>query len=795
MYFGQNSPPCDTSYQLLSRFDFYDDSLDVSSETPVLKVNVQRETCCHSGGSITFDANGLLYLSTGDNTSSKESDGFSPLDERPGRGPFDAQKSSGNTNDLRGKIIRIRPEADGSYSIPDGNLFPKDGSKGRPEIYVMGARNPFRISVDQKTGFLYWGDVGPDGGSSGKYGPESFDEWNQAQQAGNYGWPYFVGDNKGYPRRDFATGEVGAMPDPQRPVNQSPYNTGDSILPPAQGAMIWYPYGQSKEFPLLGAGGRSAMAGPVYYEDLAYPGSKIKLPEYYNGKLFIYEWVRNWINVCSFDENGQLIKIEPFLDNMRFAGPLDMEIGPDGSIYILEYGNAYFLDNPEAMISRIEFAAGNRQPVAQMACQDKNGKAPFRTQFSAAGSFDYDAEDSLRYEWYFTDDKSPQAFGPEAEFTFQERGTYDVVLEVSDGKGGRAKATTTIQVGNQPPAVEIVYRGNQSFFQENAAPSYEVLIQDLEDESNGGVDPNGARMALSYVKDSEWFHQLLTGEASLPQGDIQFMEGQRLIENSDCRTCHQNEEMSTGPSYVMVAKKYEDRYDAVEYLAEKIIKGGNGVWGKSMMSAHPNISRDQAAEMAKYVLSLGEKERLPLAGNVRFEDHPDHLRGGGYALTATYQDKGANTIGPLQGRTVKLLRSPLVEAEHCEKRQQMWQSRFGKGLKQTHLIAQGSGSYLAFEQIDLSNVERIGLVIQTLLDGKVDIHLGSPDGQRIGSASFAASPSKSEKWSTLYTSIKPSIGLQDVYLVFSTPAEKGNIANIDQIYFQLSRQRELLGLK
>ena len=73
------------------------------------------------------------------------------------------RKSSGNANDLRGKILRIHVEADGSYTIPDGNLFPKDGSQGKPEIYVMGARNPYRIWVD-KRGFLYWGDVGPDGG-------------------------------------------------------------------------------------------------------------------------------------------------------------------------------------------------------------------------------------------------------------------------------------------------------------------------------------------------------------------------------------------------------------------------------------------------------------------------------------------------------------------------------------------------------------------------------------------------------------------------------------------------------
>ena len=103
-----------------------------------------------------------MWASFGDNTNPHQSQGHSPSDERPGRGPFDAQKSSSNTNDLRGKILRISLNDDGSYDIPDGNLFAKDGSEGRPEIYVMGCRNPFRFSIDSETNHVYWGEVGPD---------------------------------------------------------------------------------------------------------------------------------------------------------------------------------------------------------------------------------------------------------------------------------------------------------------------------------------------------------------------------------------------------------------------------------------------------------------------------------------------------------------------------------------------------------------------------------------------------------------------------------------------------------
>ena len=180
---------------------------------------------------------------------------------------------------LRGKILRIRVNEDGTYTIPDGNLFPKGMAKTRPEIYVMGDRNPYRISVDQKTGFLYWGEVGPDANNDSMEtrGPRGYDEFNQARQAGFFGWPFFIANNLPYREYDYATGKSGAAFDPAKPMNNSRNNTGLQQLPPAQPAFIWYPYAASKDFPQLGSGGRCAMAGPVYYPDMypketRYPG-------------------------------------------------------------------------------------------------------------------------------------------------------------------------------------------------------------------------------------------------------------------------------------------------------------------------------------------------------------------------------------------------------------------------------------------------------------------------------------------------------------------------------------------
>jgi glucose/arabinose dehydrogenase len=364
------SPAGAASDQRLSRFTLVGNQLDLSSEKILLTFHTDRSNTNHEGGSLAFGPGGELYLSTGDNTNPFESQGFDPIDERAGRVIYDAQRSAGNTNDLRGKILRIVPQPDGTYTIPAGNLFPADGSAGRPEIFVMGNRNPFRISVDAETGWLYWGEVGPDASSdSASRGPRGYDEVNQARAPGNFGWPYFIADNKAYRDYNFATMISGPAFNPAAPVNDSPNNTGATNLPAATGALIWYPYSSSTQFPEVGSGGRTIMAGPVYHFDPEL-NSSIKLPAYYNDTLFIYEWSRNWIKEVKLDANGNILKINPFAADIPLKRPMDMEMGPDGALYILEWGTDFGGNNADAQLVRIEFL-GTPQIVS--ADFDENG--------------------------------------------------------------------------------------------------------------------------------------------------------------------------------------------------------------------------------------------------------------------------------------------------------------------------------------------------------------------------------------------------------------------------------------
>jgi cytochrome c len=86
-----------------------------------------------------------------------------------------------------------------------------------------------------------------------------------------------------------------------------------------------------------------------------------------------------------------------------------------------------------------------------------------------------------------------------------------------------------------------------------------------------------------------------------------YQKGLQLIGKSDCLTCHKVDEKLIGPAYRDVANKYENTEANVKMLGEKIVKGGQGVWGTVPMAAHSAISQADAEDMVKYIMLLKNK--------------------------------------------------------------------------------------------------------------------------------------------------------------------------------------------
>ncbi|MFF9092190.1 PQQ-dependent sugar dehydrogenase [Streptomyces sp. NPDC014802] len=459
----------------LSRFVLKTDgTLDLASEKQILDVPTTRGLCCHVGGDIDFDAAGNLYLSTGDDTNPFQSDGYTPIDERADRNPgFDAQRTAGNTNDLRGKILRIKVNADGSYSIPDGNLFAPGTAKTRPEIYAMGFRNPFRFSVDKRTGILYVGDYGPDAGSaSPTRGPAGQVEFARVTAPGNFGWPYCTGANDAYVDYDFATKTSGASFDCNAPKNTSPHNTGLTDLPPAQPAWIPYDGGSVPEF---GTGSESPMGGPVYHYDPALD-SPVKFPEAYDGNFFAGEFGRRWIKRIVTDDAGTVQSINPFPWNGTQV--MDMAFGPDGALYVLDYGLAWFGGDDNSALYRIENATDGHSPVPQAAASRTNGQAPLKVTFSSAGTTDQDG-DALTYSWDFGDGGTSTEANP--TYKYKKNGTYTATLTAKDPSGRTGSASVQIVVGNTAPTVTLELPQDGQLFSFGDAIPFKVRVTDPED--------------------------------------------------------------------------------------------------------------------------------------------------------------------------------------------------------------------------------------------------------------------------------------------------------------------------
>ncbi|MCB0613664.1 MAG: ThuA domain-containing protein [Phaeodactylibacter sp.] len=778
----------EVAQQRVSRFVYTPGAFPaLSDEQVLLTIPTQREECCHSAGSIQFGPGRMLYIATGDNTNPFKSNGYAPIDDRTGRQPFDARRSSANTNDLRGKVLRIRVKEDGSTEIPDGNLFPRDGSAGRPEIYAMGCRNPYRLSIDPLNGTLYWGDVGPDAAKPQEdRGPAGHDEINRAAAPGFFGWPLFVGNNKPYRQYDFASNVAGEAFRPEQPANRSAFNTGAENLPPAQPAFIWYPYDESDDFPLAGKGGRTAMAGPVFHSSLYYENAN-RYPPYFEGKLFIYEWMRGWIMCVTLDEAGRFQRMERFMPSSTFSNPVDLEFNSRGELYLLEYGMAWFSQNEDARLVRLKYTNGNREPIARIACSEKYGAVPLNVRLSAA-AIDYD-QDLLSYEWYI--DGQFIGNSETTQFTFQENGKHTVRLIVKDTKGQLGVATEEIWAGNSKPALTISTAGNQTFYWDGHELDYEVEVEDKEDgQLNQGITPQAVTLSLDYLEEGFDLAEMVQGH----QQQAMASSSERLIEKSNCLSCHQMDKASVGPSYRQVAERYKEASPAVvQQLISKISMGGSGVWGERAMPAHPHLKYSEVKRMVDFILSLDDAdntEGLPLSGKFAFRKHQEDNTQGLYVIQAAYTDRGGNSIPPITTRRQLLLRYPLLQATDYDlkshaRRIKVDTAAFHGFDEDDEVIQLDADNFIGFEHIDLTDIAslRVNLLLPPdNSQGVIEARTDGPNGRAIGKEKLQNGSTANGRRSVLIP-LEKTTGFHDILLYFRNPSGGQQSVDIHTIEF------------
>ena len=774
--------------QHLSRFTIKDDKLVAGSEKLILKYEEQRLQCCHHGATLKFGPDGCLYFSTGDNTSPfGDSQGFAPLDQRPGKEAFDGQRTSANTNTLVGKVNRIRVHDDGTYSIPEGNLFKPGTPKTRPEIFAMGTRNPWRLSIDPKTGYVYWGEVGPDARNDGPRGSRGYDEINQAKKAGNHGYPLFVGNNSPYAAYDYETKKAGALFDPKAPLNKSRNNTGLVELPPAVPAFIYWPYAVSDKWPELGEGGRTACAGPVFYWQESFEKTE-GFPKHFDRCLLFWDWQRPFIKWARLDANSDLAGLEGFAPTAFVLGntddqrkkqkaaldngatvlrrPVDATFGPDGCLYLLDYGETWGA-NRDSALYKISYVRGNLPPIAKLAAGTTNGPTPLKTTLSAKGSRDLDGG-KLSYVWKLQPGDRKLGEGEELPVELTTAGNFTVELTVSDGQGASVTRGVPVVVGNQAPAVRFVQPQDGDFFTPGAKLDFKVAVQDAEDGSSAGKEAEfGART-------------LVTSSFLAADGKAAAVDpGLSLMRQSDCFNCHAIETALVGPTFLAIADRYRKQADAAEVLNKKVRLGGSGVWGQVPMLAHPQHTEDEVAIMLRWMLALEKGKGGPtlsrgLDGQVTA---PKDGKPGTLVLEASYTDLGAGPAGALAGKGAVTLRHRRLEAETAEV---TGAKKAGKVVGSTN-----HGATLKFADLNLADSKGVTIaasVGSSAKDSQVEVRLDSPTGPLVATVGITHTGDWA-KTAENKAKLAPVTGRHDVFLVLTNPKKGGGLMNIDWVQF------------
>ena len=444
-----------------------------------------------------------------------------------------------------------------------------------------------------------------------------------------------------------------------------------------------------------------------------------------------------------------------------------MQFGQDGALYILEYGQNWFAQNNDARLIKIEYNAGNRTPVAVATASKTAGAVPLTVDFSAAGSVDYD-NDPLSITWVSDEKKGKTSKTPNASFTYKKAGIYHPKLTVKDDKGNVSTQILEIKVGNEPPKLAFDIKGNKSFYWNGKPIAYNVKVSDKEDGSlaTNTIKAEEVRVSIDHL---EGYDKTVISQGH--QQNVRVANGLRLIELSDCKSCHSQNDKSVGPAYLAIAQKYKKDRDPESFLSDRILKGASGIWGDNAMAAHPQLTQEEAKEMVRYILSLAdEKQKSKPVSDDNFVPN-DKNKAGMYIFSANYADKGANGMGSQSASQTISLRSAKFKAASFNAYKDV--AKMSIDERGDFVMSSTSGSYIAFNDLDLTDLSSLTVYASgregATVGGIIEVRLDKPDGELLGSTTIKNGPSTPYK----IPFDKKHTDTHTVFLVFVNPNADG----------------------
>jgi PKD repeat protein len=455
----------------------------------------------HGLGSLLVGQDGSLIISCGDGTSNHGADIggdslYSFASQALQYGIITPDQDIGSykaqyLGSYNGKILRIDPET--GDGLPSNPFFdPENPRSPQSRTWALGLRNPYRIHIRPETGSHYMVDGKPGIIYAGDVGNGKWEEINVITEGGmNFGWPIYEGNLLmwGFFIKEVPDNQMTRNPLYGDSCKQEFFNFRDLLKAPRKDEELIFPnpcdpqqYIPAEVLPMearfaaiswsnalwnkpsravipvfndsgdisnlviedslstvkgVSFDGYSSLSGVFYTAD--------QFPEKYHNKFFSVDF-SGWIRVFEFDENQQLLSVEPFHNDSPDI--IHLALNPvDGALYYI---------NIAGEVRKISYG-GNPAPVAIINADKLFGPGPLSVQFDGSQSYDVNSDD-LTYSWDFGNGQVHE--GVEASFTFSSDGqtikSYPVSLTVTDPEGASTTQTIMVSVNNSPPEVDII---------------------------------------------------------------------------------------------------------------------------------------------------------------------------------------------------------------------------------------------------------------------------------------------------------------------------------------------------